>query len=65
MAHLNYMQVIESTDEEMLAIYMKCKKKDLAQMLLECNKHIVRLTKQVTVKPSPLFDAGMRNISQK
>ena len=31
----NYCQVIEQTDEEKLKMYMKCKKIDLAKMLIE------------------------------
>ena len=37
---LNYMQVVEQTDEEKLQMYMKCTKKELAEMLIESNKHI-------------------------
>lgn len=31
-------QVIKQTDEEKLAMYMKTPKKELAKMLLQCNK---------------------------
>jgi len=31
---------IVKTDKEKLAMYMKCKKKELAEMLLNCNKHL-------------------------
>ena len=34
------MQVIEQTDEEKLTMYMKCTKKKLAEMLIQCNKII-------------------------
>lgn len=34
------MQVIDQTDEEQLAMYMKCSKVELANMLLQCNKAI-------------------------
>jgi hypothetical protein len=34
------MQIIEQTDEEKVAMYMKCKKKQLVEMLLQCNKLI-------------------------
>ena len=34
------MQIIEQTDEEKLAMYMKCKKVELAKMLIECNRII-------------------------
>jgi len=37
---MNYMQIVEQTDEEKLAMYMKCKKKQLAKMLIQCNKII-------------------------
>ena len=31
-------RIEEQTDEEKLAMYMKCKKKELALMLIECNR---------------------------
>ena len=34
----NYMQVVDTTDEEKLKMYMKCKKKYLAKMLIEANR---------------------------
>jgi hypothetical protein len=37
-------QVLKLSDEEQLEIYMKLSKKKLAEMLLECNKHIDRLS---------------------
>ena len=46
----NYMQVIEQTDEEKLKMYMKCKKKDLAKMLIESNKHLDTFINISTVK---------------
>jgi len=33
-----YMQIVEQTDEEKLTMYMKCTKKQLAEMLIQCNK---------------------------
>ena len=32
--------IIEQTDEEKLAMYMKCSKTELAKMLIQCNKII-------------------------
>jgi hypothetical protein len=40
---INYCQVIEMTDEEKLVMYMKCTKKQLAEMLIQCNKHLEML----------------------
>jgi hypothetical protein len=36
----NIMQIVEQTDEEKLTMYMKCKKEQLAKMLIQCNKII-------------------------
>ena len=38
MEQSNFMQVIEQTDDEKLKMYMKCTKKELAEMLIQCNK---------------------------
>jgi len=35
---VGYMQIVEQTDEEKLKMYMKCKKKELAEMLINANK---------------------------
>ena len=32
------MQVIEQTHDEKMKMYMKCTKKNLAEMLIECNR---------------------------
>ena len=37
---VGYMQIVEQTDKEKLAMYMKCKKKELAEMLINCNKYL-------------------------
>jgi hypothetical protein len=37
------MQIIEQTDEEKLAMYMKMPKKKIAEMLIQCNKHLEAL----------------------
>lgn len=34
------MQIIEQTHEEKMAMYMKLSKKELAQMLIEANRHL-------------------------
>ena len=41
------MRIIEQTHKEKLAMYMKCSKKELSQMLIECNR---LLTAQMQVK---------------
>ncbi len=33
-------QIVEQTDKEKMAMYMKCSKKELAEMLIQCNKHL-------------------------
>lgn len=33
----NFMQVVEQTYEEKVAMYMKCTKKELIAMLIQCN----------------------------
>lgn len=38
-------QIIEQTDEEKTAMYMKCNKAELVMMLIECNKRINQLVK--------------------
>lgn len=37
-------QIIPQTHEEKLQMYMKCKKKELALMLIEANRHLENLT---------------------
>ncbi len=34
----NYHQIVEQTDKQKLKMYMKCKKKELAEMLIQANK---------------------------
>lgn len=36
----NMVHVVKMTDKEKLQMYMKCSKKELAKMLIECNKII-------------------------
>jgi len=33
-----FMRIVEQTPEEEMAMYMKCKKRELCQMLIQCNK---------------------------
>lgn len=40
---INYYHVVEQTDEEKLAMYMKLSKTELAKMLIEANKHLQRM----------------------
>ena len=35
---VNFMQVVEQTYEEKMKMYMKCTKKQLCEMLIECNR---------------------------
>ena len=41
------MQIAEQTDEEKLVMYMKCTKKQLAEMLIQCNKILDTIPKTV------------------
>ena len=41
-------QIVEQTDEEKLAMYMKCTKKQLSEMLIQANKHLDDCTPYVT-----------------
>lgn len=36
-------QVIEMTKEEKIAMYMKCKKIKLIEMLINCNNHLPKI----------------------
>ena len=38
MDDINYMQVVEQTHDEKVAMYMKCTKKQLIEMLIECHR---------------------------
>jgi len=38
MDDINYMQVVKQTHDEIVDMYMKCTKKQLAEMLIECNR---------------------------
>lgn len=46
------MQIIEQTYEEKMAMYMKLSKKELAQMLIEANKHLDARAPQIIVNPA-------------
>lgn len=46
------MQIVEQTYEEKLAMYMKCTKKELAQMLIQCNEIIHKNLPQTVVQPT-------------
>lgn len=41
-------QVIQQTDEEKMAMYLKCTKKELALMLIQANK-MLELSKRVVI----------------
>lgn len=38
------LQIIEQSHEEKVAMYMKCSKIKLVEMLIECNKHLDALS---------------------
>lgn len=40
MANVNYVAIVPQTFEERVAMYMKCKKADLAMMMAENQKHL-------------------------
>ena len=40
-------QIIEQTDEEKMAMYMKCTKKELIEMLIQANKHLDSFKPQI------------------
>lgn len=42
------LRVIEQTEEEQVAMYMKLPKKKLAEMLVECNRVISQMKPKVT-----------------
>jgi len=37
MTQANYMQILKQSHEEKMAMFMKCTKKKLAEMLITCN----------------------------
>lgn len=37
-ANANYVHIVEMTHEEKVKMYMKCTKKNLVEMLIECNR---------------------------
>ena len=53
---INYMQVKDMTDEELLKVYMKLPKKEIAGMLIQCNK-ILKAIKPIAV---PLSKEGWK-----
>jgi hypothetical protein len=45
------MQVLEMTDEEKVAMYMKCTKAELVKMLIESNKQLNNVLKPTVQYP--------------
>ena len=45
------MQIIPQTRSEKKAMYMKCTKSELAEMLIECNNHLERMQPQILNVP--------------
>ena len=37
---INYFQVVQQTDKQKFEMYVKLRKKELAKMLIEANKHL-------------------------
>ena len=62
------MQVVEQTHEERVKMYMRCKKKELAEMLANCNEVMGRWTLQpprrMQVDAMPLDDWRSGHIYQ-
>jgi hypothetical protein len=48
------MQIVEQSDEEKMKMYMKCTKKELASMLIECNRILSNIKPQITYQESDL-----------
>jgi len=46
------MQIIQQTDEEKLAMYMKLSKEELAKMLIECNRILASGTISYVYNPT-------------
>ena len=42
-----YLQVVEQTHEEKVSMYMKCTKKQLVDMVIECNRILSLITPTV------------------
>lgn len=45
-------QIVEQTDEEKLAMYLKCSKKELAKMVIECNRIIKARALEIKYEPA-------------
>jgi hypothetical protein len=54
---LSYMQIIEQTDEENLAMYMKCEKQELAKMLIQCNKLMGEKIPEIQIITGTVYNA--------
>ena len=48
MKETNYMQIVEQSHEEKMAMYMKCTKKKLAEMLIACNDYLSNKSLEIT-----------------
>lgn len=57
---LNIMvQVVKITDGERYRMYSALDKEDLIKMLIECNKHLERLTPQIRVSEGCFYMNGL------
>lgn len=54
-------QILQQTDEEKLAMYMKLSKKELSLMLIESNKHIERLIASLNYVSQPIITGSSDN----
>lgn len=53
-----YMQVVPQTHEEKVAMYMKCTKKQLVEMVIECNRILDTIKPTVTTATSKYCTCG-------
>ena len=53
-------QIIQQTDEEKLAMYMKLSKEELAKMLIENQKIVARLTPTISYSSNQMVAAGSK-----
>ena len=54
-------QAVHQTREEKIKMYRKMKKKDLAEMLVNCNEHIDALTRALNKGEGPTTDTVIWN----
>ena len=52
-------QIVNTTDGEKYRMYNALDKEDLVKMLIECNKHLQRITSKVEVNNKCFYMAGI------